>query len=606
MVQKKFNKKEIKLPPFTQKLLSTIHQDRDDFDTPGHHQGAFYSLFPEGKEFVSSLGKSMFDADISDSSSLIGDPSSHEGVSKEAEDLAASVWESDRTFFVLGGTSASNRIALEALVAEGDLILFDRNNHKSVYQGALLQAGGIPVYLSSERNDEGIIGGIRSNSLDEETLRKEAYALSPSAKERNHPYRVACLQLSTYDGLFLDAKKVIQKLSSLCDYILFDGAWAGYENFISLLKSSAVLTFDLKEKDCGILVTHSVHKQLSGFSMTSQIHKKDSHIRHQDYYLEDDVLDHFFLMNISTSPYYPLFAGLEMNALLHQKMGRSLWEENVKRTISFKKKILSFCKMLSPFVPKEGPWSWKDHSTEEIAAEQNFHRLSSFPWNGGETKDNLYTLDPCKVLVTTGSLENEQRHSIPAPLISLYLESKGITPEKHDFYTLLFLTVPGDKEEKYIRLLSAFQEIEKAYEENKPLKELLPHLTDSKEGLKDFSKRVQHFLIREKASVLTKSLFQKESLPKAAMSGKEATQAFLKGNRKKTPLKEALGKIALEPILPYPPGIALLCAGEIWNENAFSYFLFLEKYKETFPLFSTEIVGLHEGEEGFYVWTFEK
>lgn len=606
MSQKEFSKKEIKLPPFTKKLLSTIRQDRDDFDTPGHHQGAFYSLFPEGKEFVSSLGKSMFDADISDSSSLIGDPSSHEGVSKEAEDLAASVWESDRTFFVLGGTSASNRIALEALIAEGDLILFDRNNHKSVYQGALLQAGGIPVYLSSDRNEEGIIGGITEKSLDKETLLKEAYALSPSAKERNHPYRVACLQLSTYDGLFLDAKKVIQKLSSLCDYILFDGAWAGYENFISLLKSSAVLTFELKEKDCGVLVTHSVHKQLSGFSMTSQIHKKDSHIRHKDYYLEDDVLDHFFLMNISTSPYYPLFAGLEMNALLHQKMGYSLWEENVKRTISFKKKILSSCKILSPFVPKEGPWNWKAHSAEEIAAEKNFHRLSSFPCHGLESKDNLYTLDPCKVLVTTGSLENEKRPSIPAPLISLYLESKGITPEKHDFYTPLFLTVPGDKEEKYARLLESFQEIEKAYEENKPLKELLPSLTNSEEGLKDFSKRYQYFLIHEKASLLTKSLFQKESLPKTAMSGRKATQAFLKGNRKKTPLKEALGKIALEPVLPYPPGIVLLSAGEIWNENAFSYFLFLEKYKETFPLFSTEIIGLHEGEEGFYVWTFVK
>ena len=99
------------LPPFTKALLDFAKEARDDFCTPGHHSGALFEEIPEGRAFVSSLGEGAFTADISDSSSVIGDPSSHEGVSGEAEALAASVYGSDRCFFVLGGTSASNRIA---------------------------------------------------------------------------------------------------------------------------------------------------------------------------------------------------------------------------------------------------------------------------------------------------------------------------------------------------------------------------------------------------------------------------------------------------------------------------------------------------------------
>ena len=69
--------------------------------------------------------------------------------------------------------------------------------------------------------------------------------LSPAAGKKQRPYRLACLQLSTYDGLFLNAREILRRISSLCDYILFDAAWAGYENFLPLLQDSAVLTFPL-------------------------------------------------------------------------------------------------------------------------------------------------------------------------------------------------------------------------------------------------------------------------------------------------------------------------------------------------------------------------
>lgn len=590
------------LPPFTKALLNFAKEARDDFCTPGHHSGALFEEIPEGRAFVSALGEGAFAADISDSSSVIGDPSSHEGVSGEAEALAASVYGSDRCFFVLGGTSTSNRIAISALVSEGDLILFDRNNHKSASQAALAAAGGLPVYLASERNESGIIGGLTEETLDPTRLREKAAKLSPDAGKKQRPYRLACLQLSTYDGLFLNAKEILRRIGSLCDYILFDGAWAGYENFLPLLQDSAILTFPLTKDDPGILVTQSVHKQLAGFSMTSQLHKKDSHLRGMARYLEDDVLQAAFLMHISTSPYYPLLAGLEMNAYLHQKKGKELWQKAAITATELKKSILKRCRFLRPFTTSMVRDAfWETYPAEDILADPTFFAISAKDtWHGfSHIAENLYLTDPCKVLLTTGPL--------PAPLLSHWLESHHVTAEKSDFHTLLFLVEPSDREEKCERLLSLFEECETAYEANAPMSSFAPDVTCLPgEGLKDYSLRYMDFLKKEQASRLSQTLFAEDHLPKAALTGRSAHQAFLRGERERVPLCEAKGRVSLEMILPYPPGITVLEPGEVWTDEVLSYFLFLQKYSSTFPDFSPEILGVHGNGNDAYVWVLKE
>lgn len=589
------------LPPFTKALLDFATEARDDFCTPGHHSGALFEEIPEGRAFVSALGEGAFAADISDSSSAIGDPSSHEGVSGEAEALAASVYGSDRCFFVLGGTSTSNRIAISALVSEGDLILFDRNNHKSASQAALAAAGGLPVYLASARNEYGIIGGLTEETLDPTRLREKAARLSPAAAKKARPFRLACLQLATYDGLFLNAKEIIRRIGPLCDYILFDGAWAGYENFLPLLQDSAVLTFPLTKDDPGILVTQSVHKQLAGFSMTSQLHKKDSHLRGMARYLEDDVLQAAYLMHISTSPYYPLLAGLEMNAYLHQKKGKALWQKAAITATELKKSILKRCHFLRPFTASMVRDAfWETYPAEDILSDAAFFAISpKDAWYGfSHIAENLYLTDPCKVLLTTGPL--------PAPLLSHWLESHHVTAEKSDFHTLLFLVEPSDRKEKCEHLLSLFEDCEGAYEDNAPMSSFAPDVTCLPgEGLKDYSLRYMDFLEKEQASRLSQTLFAEDHFPKAMLTGRNAQQAFLRGERERIPLSEAKGRVSLEMILPYPPGITVLEPGEVWTDEVLSYFLFLQKYSSTFPDFSPEILGVHGKGDEAYVWVWD-
>ncbi len=67
---------------------------------------------------------------------------------------------------------------------------------------------------------------------------------------------------------------VVDKIGHLCDYILFDSAWVGYEQFIPMMADCSPLLLELTPDDPGIFVTQSVHKQQAGFSQTSQIHKR--------------------------------------------------------------------------------------------------------------------------------------------------------------------------------------------------------------------------------------------------------------------------------------------------------------------------------------------
>ena len=85
-----------------------------------------------------------------------------------------------------------------------------------------------------------------------------------------------------------------------------------------------------------------MHKQLAGFSQTSQIHKKDNHIRGQKRFCPHKRLNNAFMLHASTSPFYPLFAALDINARMHQgEAGRSMWHDCVTLGIEARKAILS-------------------------------------------------------------------------------------------------------------------------------------------------------------------------------------------------------------------------------------------------------------------------
>ena len=108
---------------------------------------------PSGRTSVYEFyGENVFRSDMCNADVKLGDLLIHEGSAKDAQKYAARVFNADKTYFVLNGTSSANKVVTNALLTRGDLVLFDRNNHKSNHHGALIQAGATPVYLEAARN----------------------------------------------------------------------------------------------------------------------------------------------------------------------------------------------------------------------------------------------------------------------------------------------------------------------------------------------------------------------------------------------------------------------------------------------------------------------
>src|SRR6185295_11600539 len=337
------------LPPFFGGLMAYDSEATIAFDCPGHQGGQFYRKSPPGQLFFKHFGENIFRNDLCNADVELGDLLIHEGAAADAQRHAAQVFGADRTYFVLNGTSTSNKIVTNAVLRRGDLVLFDRNNHKSLVQGALVQAGAIPIFLPTARNSFGMIGAVDWDAWDEATLRDRIRA-HPLVKDKDRskaerPFRLACIQLATYDGTVYNVRKVMEKIGHLCDYVLWDEAWIGYNAFHPLFDDHSPMRLkNLGPETAGLFSTQSVHKQGAGFSQASQIHKRDAHIRGQQRFVDHKRFNESFLMSASTSPFYPLFASLDVNAKIHDgKAGEVLWDRCIELGIDTRKKFREFC-----------------------------------------------------------------------------------------------------------------------------------------------------------------------------------------------------------------------------------------------------------------------
>ncbi|WP_433638895.1 ornithine decarboxylase [Kluyvera georgiana] len=595
------------LPPFFNTLTQYVEMGNSTFACPGHQHGAFFKKHPAGRQFYDFFGENVFRADMCNADVKLGDLLIHEGSAKHAQKFAAKVFHADKTYFVLNGTSAANKVVTNALLTRGDLVLFDRNNHKSNHHGALIQAGATPVYLEAARNPFGFIGGIDEHCFDERYLRELIREAAPEKADDVRPFRLAIIQLGTYDGTIYNARQVVDKIGHLCDYILFDSAWVGYEQFIDMMSDTSPLLLDLNENDPGIFVTQSVHKQQAGFSQTSQIHKKDNHIRGQARFCPHKRLNNAFMLHASTSPFYPLFAALDINAKIHEgESGRRLWAECVELGIEARKAIVANCKMIQPFIPPmvDGR-PWQDHPTKTIASERRFFSFTpGARWHGFEGyAQEQYFVDPCKLLLTTPGIDAETgqytEFGIPATILAHYLRENGIVPEKCDLNSILFLLTPAETPEKMAQLVAMLGQFEQHIEDDTPLADVLPTIYNKYPvryrdyTLRELCQEMHNLYVSFDVKDLQKAMFRKESLPNVVMNPQDANSEFIRGNVELVRISDAEGRIAAEGALPYPPGVLCVVPGEVWGGAVQRYFLALEEGVNLLPGFSPELQGVY-------------
>jgi len=625
--------------PFFGALVDYAEEGNQLWTCPGHNGGIFYSRSPIGRIFMEHLGEAIFRDDLDNSVLELGDLLTHEGPALKAQQEAAQIFGAEKTYFVLNGTSSSNKIVLTNLVAEGDLVLFDRNNHKAAHHGALLMGGGIPVYLSAGRNAYGLIGPIDWAALDEAAIRERIRAhpliKDPEAWKRERPFRVAVIEQCTYDGTIYDAQRIVERIGRLCDYVMFDEAWGGFMKFHPLYEGRYAMGLKgLDANSPGILATQSTHKQLASFSQASQIHIRDRHIKGQRRRVEHRRFNEGFMQQASTSPFYPLFASLDVGAqMMKGRSGEVLWDDTIRLGVELRKKLRAVKRefeekerdparrwFFDPFVPdrvqipdvagdgRSHAAPWESVSTDLLARDPRFWALSpGQSWHGfSELEPGFAITDPAKLTLLTPGFDRQtgqyEQHGVPAPVVAQYLRENRIVAEKNDLNSLLFLLTPGVEASKAGTLVSSLVAFKRLHDDNAALSDMMPEFVARRPAryggkrLRDLCGEMHGFYRDAGVSALQRAQFRPQHLPEIAMAPREATRQLVRNNVDYLPLGELEGRIATTLWVVYPPGIATVVPGERLSERAkpmIDYLKAFERNANAFPGFESEIQGLY-------------
>jgi len=628
------------LPPFFGGMMAYDAEANISFACPGHQGGQFYRKSPAGQLFFRHFGEQIFRNDLCNADVDLGDLLIHVGPAVAAQRHAAQVFGADRTYFVLNGTTTANKVVTNAVLRRGDLVLFDRNNHKSLHQGALVQAGAIPIFLPTARNPFGMIGPVDWDEWDEGALRERIRAHPMVTDSERHkakrPFRLACIQLATYDGTVYNVRKVLEKIGHLCDYVLWDEAWIGYNAFHPLFHDHSPMRLeDLGPEMAGLFSTQSVHKQGAGFSQASQIHKRDEHIRGQKRFVDHKRFNESFLMNASTSPFYPLFAALDVNAKVHEgKAGEMLWDRCIELGIEARKKLREFGRhyartgrnaeeawFFDPFVPDVvtirgsrftkdvNGVAWENLPTDVLKREQQcwvFDPKSA--WHGySGIASNYAMVDPNKLMLLTPGIDRKTGayldFGVPATVIANYLREQRIVPEKCDLNSILFLMTPAEDESKLNALIAKLVKFKNLWDRDAALGEVLPTLyAQNRERyagytIRQVCKEMHEFYRQANVKELQKLSFRASSFPEFAITSKDAYEALVGNEVDYVPLEGITGRISATLALIYPPGIGVVVPGERWDERAkpmLDYFLTFQESFNRFPGFNYEVQGVYQ------------
>lgn len=590
------------VPGFLTDLINFAQAKPISFTTPGHHNGQYYDKHPAGVVFNKFFGKNLMFADTSDTVPQLGDTMTHAGTPLDAEKLAAKTYHADKVYFCTNGTTSANSICASALLSEGDLVLFDRNNHKSLYNSALVMSGAKPVYISTDRNALGLIGEMDPDFLTEDKIRAEVAKVDPEKAKAKRPFRLAIVQAETYDGVFYDAKWIVDRIGKLCDYILFDCAWGGFEEFVPIMRHLSPLLLNLGPDDPGILVTQSLHKQQAGMAQASQILKKDSHIKGQKRYVDHKHFNHAYLKFVTSSYAYPLYASLTVNSYVTAGEGnKKWWADTLRMGIEWRHKLLKQSKLFKPLVPD----NFAEIPTTDLMNEAKYWNMSQDDdWHGfRKMGSGEAMIDPLKITVKTPGIDVKnakyEETGIPGAVVAEFLMENHIIRAKNDLNSLLFLLTPGDSQEELDTLLDAFLKFEKYYDEDALVKDVLPFLyqeyPERYHGytLKQLCQEMHEYYKENKTFVLQQELFAKPNMQNYQMTPAEADQLFKKDQTELVDLEDVVGRTAAEGALPYPPGVFIVAPGEKWGEIDQKYFEVLAHAIEKFPGFVPEIQGVY-------------
>lgn len=612
------------LPPFFRQLRRFDDTHAYSWHTPAHAGGIAFLKSPVGRAFHEYYGERLFRTDVSVSVGELGSLFEHTGPVGEAERNAARVFGADETYFVLHGTSTSNRMIVHSAVANDEVVLLDRNCHKAINHGVIITAAR-PVYLVPSRNGYGITGPIPPGRLTAEAVRAQVER-TPLTSGAGGDAAYAVITNSTYDGLCYDALRVTELLGPSTRVLHFDEAWFPYGRFHPLYARRYGMAADgaalPEERRPTVFATHSSHKLLAALSQAAMVHVKSGGRAPFD----RSRFDETYMMHGTTSPLYPMIASCDVAAgMMDGPAGRWLTDEAVTEAVRFRQAVVRLGRRLAEAGDRP-PWFfgvWQPASVTDprTGRETAFHRapaelLRTEPgcwaldpgadWHGFAGLDaGFCLLDPVKVTVTcpgVDALGGVAGFGVPARIVTAYLETRRIVVEKTDVYTFLLLFSMGITKGKWGTLLDALTDFKQLHDSDAALADVLPELVRAWPGryggltLRRLCAQMHEHLAGNEVIRLLNEAFTSPEPPPAALTPAGAYQRFLRGEVERVGLADLAGRVVATQVTTTPPGIPVLMPGErvgSTDSPLLRYLRLLEEFDQRFPGFASETHGVH-------------
>ncbi len=581
-------------PPFFRALTNYAQDGSYSWHCPGHSGGVAFLKSPVGQMFHQFFGENMLRADVCNAVDELGQLLDHSGPVAASERNAARIFNCDHLFFVTNGTSTSNKMVWNSTVAPGDVVLVDRNCHKSILH-AITMTGAIPVFLMPTRNHFGIIGPIPLEEFKWENIQKKI-AANPFARESKSKPRVLTVTQSTYDGVVYNVDTIKEMLDGKVDTLHFDEAWLPHATFHDFYRGMhAIGTDRARCKESMIFATQSTHKMLAGLSQASQILVQDSDTRKLDRHAFNEA----YLMHTSTSPQYSIIASCDVAAaMMEPPGGNALVEESILEALDFRRAM----RKIDDEFGKS--WWFKVWGPEQLAEEgignrEDWVLKSNDRWHGfGDLAPGFNMLDPIKATVITPGLDVSGAFSnpgMPASVVTKYLAEHGIIVEKTGLYSFFIMFTIGITKGRWNSLVTELQQFKDDYDNNRPLWRILPAFVGKypqyeKVGLRDLCSQIHGVYKANDIARLTTEMYLSNMEP--AMRPADAWAKLAHREIERVEIDHLEGRITSVLLTPYPPGIPLLIPGERFNAIIVRYLKFAKSFNQKFPGFDTDIHGL--------------
>lgn len=596
--------------------LGIIRGVRERFDTPFFSALKEYSQKPTGifhampisrgnsvfksrwiKDFGEFYGRNMFLAETSSTTGGLDSLLQPTGPLKKAQEMAAQTYGAQRTFFVTNGTSTANKIVLQAIIESGDLVLIDRDCHKSHHYGMVL-SGAYPVYLDSYPIEEySMYGAVPLKEIKEKLLQlREAGRLDK--------VKMLLLTNCTFDGLVYNVQKVMQEVLAIKPDMIFlwDEAWFAFAGFTYIYKQrtamfSAKKLFDKYQTDAyrkeyknhikhlnkgeeplmpdpdkvciRVYATQSTHKTLSSFRQGSMIHIWDEDFRKKS---ENTFLE-AYMTHTSTSPNYQMLASLDVGRRQVEFEGFEMVEKSIEMAMVLRAKVTNNPQLskyfdvltVKDFIPEEYQ---ETGLMEYYAPETGWNRMES-AWEKDE-----FMLDPTKITLFIG------RTGVDGDTFKnkYLMDQFNIQINKTSRNTVLFMTNIGTTRGSVAYLTNALLKISEQLDEQ--FRSL-----NSREN--EIAHKRIHSLIHEVPPLPDFSRFHSSFRAVPNVPGGNIREAYFmaynEDNYEYFPLidcKKAMAEgrelVASSFVIPYPPGFPVLVPGQVVSEEIINFMLALD------------------------------